>query len=435
MIKNNNKDSLIIGLALFAMFFGAGNLIFPPSIGISAGDDWISAMLGFFLTGIGMPLLGIIAITKAGGTLENFASKISSNFGKIFGIIIIVILGPLLGVPRTGATTYEMGISPIFENVSPILVSIIFFSLTLFLTIKPTGIIDRIGKLLTPILLIMLSIIIYKGVTMPIGTPINSASINTFANGFTEGYQTMDALGAIIFGGIIFNSLLEKGYKDKKSQLKVTLKAGLISSIGLVLVYGGLLYLGATASSVFESDITKTNLTISIVASILGEMGKVVLGICVSAACLTTSVGLIATFGNFFSDITNGKLSYKASVITATIISALIANLGVESIVAFSEPILAVIYPVAIILIVLNLLDDFIKNKVIYIGAVYGTLLVSIMDGLKSLGVNSPIFDNIINILPFWDKGFGWLVPAIIGMLISITFSKFNINNRSEYEY
>ncbi|MGO1711898.1 MAG: branched-chain amino acid transport system II carrier protein [Senegalia sp. (in: firmicutes)] len=435
MIKNNNKDSLIIGLALFAMFFGAGNLIFPPSIGISAGDDWISAMLGFFLTGIGMPLLGIIAITKAGGTLENFASKISSNFGKIFGIIIIVILGPLLGVPRTGATTYEMGISPIFENVSPILVSIIFFSLTLFLTIKPTGIIDRIGKLLTPILLIMLSIIIYKGVTMPIGTPINSASINTFANGFTEGYQTMDALGAIIFGGIIFNSLLEKGYKDKKSQLKVTLKAGLISSIGLVLVYGGLLYLGATASSVFESDITKTNLTISIVASILGEMGKVVLGICVSAACLTTSVGLIATFGNFFSDITNGKLSYKASVITATIISALIANLGVESIVAFSEPILAVIYPVAIILIVLNLLDDFIKNKVIYIGAVYGTLLVSIMDGLKSLGVNSPIFDNIINILPFWDKGFGWLVPAIIGMLISITFSKFNINNKSEYEY
>ena len=435
MIKNNNKDSLIIGLALFAMFFGAGNLIFPPSIGISAGDDWISAMLGFFLTGIGMPLLGIIAITKAGGTLENFASKISSNFGKIFGIIIIVILGPLLGVPRTGATTYEMGISPIFENVSPILVSIIFFSLTLFLTIKPTGIIDRIGKLLTPILLIMLSIIIYKGVTMPIGTPINSASINTFANGFTEGYQTMDALGAIIFGGIIFNSLLEKGYKDKKSQLKVTLKAGLISSIGLVLVYGGLLYLGATASSVFESDITKTNLTISIVASILGEMGKVVLGICVSAACLTTSVGLIATFGNFFSDITKGKLSYKASVIIATIISALIANLGVENIVAFSEPILAVIYPVAIILIVLNLFDDFIKNKVIYIGAVYGTLLVSIMDGLKSLGVNSPIFDNIINILPFWDKGFGWLVPAIIGMLISITFSKFNINNRSEYEY
>lgn len=435
MIKNNNKDSLIIGLALFAMFFGAGNLIFPPSIGISAGDDWISAMLGFFLTGIGMPLLGIIAITKAGGTLENFASKISSNFGKIFGIIIIVILGPLLGVPRTGATTYEMGISPIFENASPILVSIIFFSLTLFLTIKPTGIIDRIGKLLTPILLIMLSIIIYKGVMMPIGTPINSNSINTFANGFTEGYQTMDALGAIIFGGIIFNSLLEKGYKDKKSQLKVTLKAGLISSIGLVLVYGGLLYLGATASSVFESDIAKTNLTIAIVASILGEMGKVVLGICVSAACLTTSVGLIATFGNFFSDITKGKLSYKASVIIATIISAVIANLGVENIVAFSEPILAVIYPVAIILIVLNLLDDFIKNKVIYIGAVYGTLLVSIMDGLKALGVNSPIFDNIINILPFWDKGFGWLVPALIGMLISITFSKFNINNKSEYEY
>lgn len=436
MTKNTNRDSLVLGLALFAMFFGAGNLIFPPSIGISAGDSWFSAMVGFFLTGIGMPLLGILAISKAGGTLDNFAGKISSKFSKIYGIIIIIILGPILGVPRTGATTYEVGISPIFPDVSPVLVSIIFFSLTLFLTIKPTGIIDRIGKLLTPILLIMLFIIIYKGIIMPIGTPVNTGILNPFSNGFTEGYQTMDALGATIFGGIIVGSLVEKGYKDKKSQFKVTLKAGLISSMGLAIVYGGLLYLGSTASSTFSLEMTKTSLIIAIVGNVLGEIGKVILGICVSVACLTTAVGLIATVGNFFSEISKGKISYKLVVIIATIISGVIANLGVESIVKFAEPILAVIYPVAIVLIVLNLFDDLIKNKVIYIGAVYGALLISTIDGINSLGIEWGLLDIIINILPLWDQGFGWIIPSIIGMIISVIVSKLNVNSNSKrYKY
>lgn len=435
MTKKINKDSIVLGLALFAMFFGAGNLIFPPSIGINAGDSWFFAMLGFFLTGIGMPLLGILAISKAGGTLESFAGKVSPKFGKIYGIIAVIVLGPLLGVPRTGATTYEMGISPIFPNVSPIVVSIIFFSLTLFLAIKPSGIIDRIGKLLTPILLIMLAIIIYKGIISPIGTPLDTGMINPFSKGFTEGYQTMDVIVSTILGGIIVKSLIEKGYKDKKSQFKITLRAGLISSMGLVIVYGGLLYLGATGSAVFSSDIAKTSLIVSIVGQLLGQVGMIVLGICVTAACLTTSVGITATVGDLFSEISDGKISYKLAVIASTVISAIIANLGVENIVSFAEPLLAIIYPVAIILVILNIFDGLIINKKIYIGAIYGTLSVSIIDGIKTLGVESDILDSIINVLPLWDKGFGWILPAIIGMIIAVFASKLIGIKKIEKEY
>ncbi|MBS4538422.1 branched-chain amino acid transport system II carrier protein [Clostridium sp. D2Q-11] len=435
MTKKINIDSIILGLALFAMFFGAGNLIFPPSIGINAGDNWFSAMIGFFLTGIGMPLLGILAISKAGGTLENFAGKVSPRFDKIYGVIAVVVLGPLLGVPRTGATTYEMGISPIFESISPIVVSIVFFSLTLFLVIKPSGIIDRIGKILTPILLIMLAIIIYKGITAPIGAPLNTGMVSPFSKGFTEGYQTMDVIVSTIIGGIIVKSLIEKGYKDKKTQFKITLRAGLISATGLAIVYGGLLYLGATGSSVFSADMAKTSLTVAIVGSILGEIGKVVLGVCVTAACLTTSVGITATVGDLFSEISGGKLSYKLVVTLSTILSAIIANVGVESIVAFAAPLLAVIYPVAIILVILNLFDGVIPNKKAYTGAVYGTLMVSVLDGIKALGVESPIVNSIMGVLPLADKGFGWIVPAIIGILIAVFITKLNNPRRLEKEY
>lgn len=434
MNKKINIDSIVLGLALFAMFFGAGNLIFPPSIGLNAGDSWFSAMLGFFLTGIGMPLLGILAISKAGGTLENFAGKVNRKFSKIYGAIAVVVLGPLLGVPRTGATTYEMGISPIFSGISPIVVSIVFFSITLFLVIKPSGIIDRIGKILTPVLLLMLAIIIYRGIINPIGTPINTGITNPFSNGFTEGYQTMDVIVSTIIGGIIVKSLIEKGYKDKKTQFKITLRAGLISATGLAIVYGGLLYLGATGSSVFSVDIAKTSLTVAIVGRILGDIGKVVLGICVTAACLTTSIGITATVGDFFSEVTDGRISYKLAVIVSTVLSAIIANVGVENIVAFAAPLLAVIYPVAIVLVVLNLLDSMISNNKVYIGAIYGTLMFSILDGIKVLGVESPIVNSIMGVLPLANQGFGWIVPAIVGIIIAI-FSSRLTSAKIEKEY
>ncbi|MTI65295.1 MAG: branched-chain amino acid transport system II carrier protein [Firmicutes bacterium] len=419
MEKESNKDFIVIGFALFAMFFGAGNLIFPPSIGITAGDSWGASMIGFFLTGIGMPLLGILAVAISGGSIHSLVGKVGPRFGKIFGSLVIILIGPLVAIPRTGATAFEMGLNPNFPGINPIIGSVLFFSISLFLVIKPTGIVDRIGKILTPILLVMLSVTILKGILSPMGIPIDTGVTRSFSGGFTQGYQTMDLLGAIVFGSIVINSIKEKGYTKEKEQFKITAKAGLIAAFGLCIVYGGLLYLGATSSSVLPTDIEKTSLIVTIASSLLGNLGKVILGICVYCACLTTSVGLTATVGDYFSKLTDGKLSYRSIVIVTTLLSALISNIGVEKIVRFAGPVLTVIYPVAIVLVIINVFDNLIENKKVYLGAVLGTLGVSLIDGMSSVGVDTSFAGEFIKSLPLSSYGFAWLLPAILGFIIA----------------
>ncbi|RKD21539.1 branched-chain amino acid:cation transporter, LIVCS family [Caminicella sporogenes DSM 14501] len=424
-MSKKSKDVFVVGMALFAMFFGAGNLIFPPALGLVSGKSWIQCMIGFFLTGIGMPILGILAVSKAGGTINDLGNKINPIFSKILGTVIILAIGPLLAIPRTGATVFEMGVKPIFKNSNSIIFSIIYFGITLFFVIKPSGIVDKIGKFLTPILLLIVSAIMIKGIISPIGTPITTNIEKPFSTGFVEGYQTMDALASIVFGGIIMLSLAEKGYNSKKEQINLTMKAGLIAGIGLAFVYGGLLYIGATSSSIFPTNIHKTNLIIGITEKILGSFGKYGIGLAVSVACLTTSIGLTATVGNYFNNLTNGKLSYKIIVIATTIFSAIFANIGVEQIIKFAVPLLVTVYPIAIVLIIMSLFDNFIKNKGAYSGAVFGALFVSLIDGFSAIGINTSFIGKFMNTLPLSKAGFAWILPAIIGSLIS---SKLIIN-------
>ncbi|WZL72691.1 branched-chain amino acid transport system II carrier protein [Clostridiaceae bacterium 35-E11] len=423
-MHNKNKDILVVGMALFAMFFGAGNLIFPPALGLAAGQSWLSCMIGFFLTGIGMPILGILAISKAGGTIDDLANKVNPIFSKILGTIIILAIGPLLAIPRTGATVFEMGVKPIFQNTSPILVSIVYFSVTLFFVIKPSGIIDKIGKFLTPGLLVIVAVIIMKGIFSPLGAPVATGLANPFSQGFTEGYQTMDALASIVFGGIIMISLAEKGYTKKDEQIKLTMKAGLIAGMGLAFVYGGLLYLGSTVSNILPTSMAKTDLMVSITQSLLGDLGTIGIALAVSLACLTTSIGLTATVGNYFHQLTKGKLSYRLIVIGTVVFSGIFANVGVEQIVKLAVPLLVTVYPIAIVLIVMSLFDNLIKNKRAYLGAVYGALFVSLFDGLSAIGVNTSFIEKFINALPLANSGFAWILPALIGALITTKFAK-----------
>lgn len=413
------NDVLVIGLALFAMFFGAGNLIFPTYIGLLSGDKWFISLMGFLLTGIGLPLVGIIVMSKNDGDFEKFAGKVGVNFSKILGIVIMLAIGPLLAIPRTGATTYEMGVKPLFPNVSPILATSIFFAINLYFVINPSSVIDKIGKILTPILLVMLSIIIVKGIITPIGELKVTAIENPFSRAFIEGYQTMDALASTVFAGIVIASVVSKGYKDKKDQIKLTVLSGAIAALGLLLVYGGLMYLGATTSKIYNQEIAKTALTIEITQRLLGNFGKIALAVAVTFACLTTSVGLTATAGEFFSKLTKNKVTYKAVVILVTVFSAIVSNFGVEKIVKIAVPLLVTVYPVVIVLIALNIFDDFIKNKNSYKGAVYVTLLLSIVDGISAIGINLSKLQNILSRLPFAKAGFGWILPAMLGLLIS----------------
>ncbi len=428
-MNKSMKDSIILGLALFAMFFGAGNLIFPTSVGLQSGSQWFSALSGFGITGIILPLLGVMAVMMSGGTLTSFGSRAGNKFGIIYGTIVISSLG-LVAVSRTAATTFEMGVSPMFPSVSPILNAVVFFTITWLLAINPTGIIDRIGKILTPVLLAMLAVIIAKGVFFPMGQATATTLTQPFKFGFFGGYQTMDAMGSAILGGIVIASLLEKGYTKKEDQMLMTKKSVLIAGAGLAIVYGGLLYLGATGTTIFSTDLPKTVLTVSIVQQLLGNTGKIILGLCVSFACLTTSIGLTATIGEYFSTLTKNKFSYKTIVTMTVIICAIISNFGVDMIVALASPLLVAMYPVTIVLILMNLIDAFIYSRSMYAGAAYGALSVSLFDGLTTAGISNPAIDGVLQVLPFSDSGFAWVLPALIGAFIAPYISHHFTNNK-----
>ena len=413
IMRKQTKDTIVIGAALFAMFFGAGNLIFPPAIGLKAGDAWIMSLLGFVMTGIGLPVLGIIAVSKAGGSIKDLSKKVNPLFATVLATVIILAIGPLLAIPRTGATVYEIGIEPIFGTVNPFIVSIIYFAITLFFVIKPSGIIDKIGKILTPILLLVTLTIIIKGIFFPIGSPIQTSIKIPFSNGFTDGYQTMDTLGSVVMASIVLLALIEKGYTNKKQQLKLASKAGIIAGMGLLIIYGGLLYLGATSSALYGPDIEKSTLIINITNAVLGNLGQIGMCIVVSAACLTTSIGLTAVVGNYFVDLSKGKLKYQWIVIFTCAFSSIMSVIGIEKLVMVAVPLLTLVYPVTIVLIVLGLLDGWIKNKTIYKGAVLGTLIVSTIDALKIMAIAPTALDNLVSLLPFSEAGFSWILPAI----------------------
>ena len=210
---NKNKDILIIGFALFSMFFGAGNLIFPPFIGLTSGNQWVISFLGFIFADVGIILLSIIAVAKS-GSLQNVIGRAGKKFGLTLEVLMMLCLGPILVVPRTAATTFEMSILPIFKNMNPVLFSIVFFSITLVLTIKPNKVMDIIGKFLTPILLISLAVLIIKGIISPVGDLKEVNSNDLFITGLTQGYQTMDALGIGGIVSLVMTSFISKGYKE-----------------------------------------------------------------------------------------------------------------------------------------------------------------------------------------------------------------------------
>ncbi|KEH99168.1 branched-chain amino acid transport system II carrier protein [Clostridium massiliodielmoense] len=423
-MDKRKKDIWIVGTALFAMFFGAGNLIFPPSLGLLAGKDWVTCGIGFFITAIGMPLITIIAVCKAGGTIDDVGNKVGPKFSKIVSTIIILAIGPLFAIPRTAATTFETGIKPSLPGMSPIIVSIIFFAITLFFVINPSETIDRIAKILTPLLLIIMFILIIKGIISPLGTPTTRMSISPFPKGFTEGYQTMDALASLLFAGVIINSIKSKGYSSKSDQISMTIKAGIVSSICLAVIYGGLMYLGASTNSIFPIDKPKGDLLIAITYMSLGSFGKIALGLVVSLACLTTSVGLTATVGNYFNELSNNKVSYRTVVIITVIFSTIVSNVGLDKLIACTLPVLVTMYPVAIVLVLMNLMGKFMPKNA-YSGAIFATFLVSLYDGFKMAGANVDFIGNIIMQIPLAKSGFSWIIPAIIGGIIStLLFSK-----------
>lgn len=422
---NKKSDVIVVGFALFAMFFGAGNLIFPPYLGVISGSGWPLAMGGFLITGIGLTLMGIVAIAISGTSINDMAERVHPKFGALLGSVIMIIIGPLFAIPRTAATTYEIAMVPTMPGFSNILFIIIFFAITLYFSIRPASVVDNIGKVLTPVLLVVLLIIIGKGIMNPIGEIAVLSEGVGFSRGFTEGYQTMDALGSVILASIIIESIIAKGYTDKKTRVSMTIKAGIIAAVGLTVVYVGLMYVGATVAGTFDAGVERTALMIAITEELLGGFGKYALAVTIGLACLTTSIGLTAAAGKFFNDISKGKLSYNLIVISTVLVSAAIASLGVEKIISFSVPILCLVYPVVIVLIVMTVfLREKLTSRAPYAGAVTGAFALSFIEFLISMGAKSSVLISFRDSLPFAEAGFGWIVPSIVMSIIFVIFDK-----------
>lgn len=421
------KESITVGLMLFALFLGAGNIIFPPYLGQLAGQNILPAIIGFLLTGVGLPLLGILAIAKAGGDLQTIAGRVNPYFGLIFTFIVYLTIGPFFGIPRTATVAYEIGVFPFLsENAgnsswSLLIFSIIFFTITVLFAFNPTKLVDRIGKILTPILIVIIGSLAVKSVISPMGTireAVGSFKTEAFFESFLQGYLTMDAIAALVFGIVIIQSIRAKGVSDKGTIVKTTILAGIIAAVGLAAVYLSLSFIGVT--SVEAIGYHDNGGTIIALASrvLYGELGGIILAAAIFFACLTTSIGLVTATAQFLNKIFP-KLSYVTYVFIFAGFSTIIANIGLTQLISVSLPVLLMIYPLAIVLVILSFVDTlFDRQPFVYIMVLCVTAAISILDGLKAAGIQFEKINELLSFLPLYEQGIGWVTPAFAAAMI-----------------
>ncbi|WP_064092647.1 branched-chain amino acid transport system II carrier protein [Rossellomorea aquimaris] len=417
---------LTIGLMLFALFLGAGNMIFPPFLGQQAGEHVWTGIIGFLITGVGLPLLGVIAIARSGGDLQTLANRVHPLYGLIFTIVMYLAIGPFFGIPRTGTVAYEIGVIPFLPEgaakygLSLLIYSIIFFGITAWLAMNPSKLVDRIGKVLTPSLIVILTILVVKSIITPMGEPgaPNPAyQDGALFKGFIEGYLTMDTIAALVFGIVVINSIKERGITSKKSLTRITISAGVIAAIGLALVYLSLSYIGATSTDSIGTQANGGAILSAAAGHLFGSLGAIILGLAITFACITTSVGLVSACSQYFSKIL--PVSYPKLVLIISAFSMIIANIGLTQLIAVSLPVLIFIYPLAIVLILLSFMHNWFNGyNLVYIGALLPTGLISLIDGFKTAGVDVSGIAQTLSFLPFYTEGIGWIVPAIVGAII-----------------
>lgn len=426
------RDTLTIGLMLFALFFGAGNLIFPPFLGQQAGSNYWPAILGFVVTGVGLPLLSVVVISMAKDGIKEIGSRIHPWFAVIFSAAAYLSIGPFFGIPRSANVAYEMSVKPFIPESgwnSTILLAftVIFFALVYWVCLNPSKMVERIGSVLTPVLLAAIIILVFGSFFKMEGTLGNVTekyAASPFATGFLEGYLTMDTIAALAFGIIVVSAVQQKKALDRKQIIRETLKAGIIAGIGLSFVYVTIGLLGAKMAAFGTYDNGGTILT-EAAKLMFGVPGMLLLGLIVTLACFTTAVGLVAASSQFFSMMLP-KIPYKTFTLVITMISLFIANLGLNQIISISVPVLIILYPVTIVLVVLSFFERFINgSRGVYTGAVFAAMAISIFDGLKTFGVESSFLSSIFNSLPLYAEGLGWLLPAVAGGLIGFVLDKF----------
>lgn len=427
---------LAIGLMLFALFFGAGNLIFPAQLGQYAGTNMWLAIIGFLITGVGLPFLGILAIGFSGSrNLQDLASRIHPVYAIIFTSLLYLTIGPFFAAPRTGAVAFDVGISPFigeeYTQISLIIFTLLFFGVTLWLTLNPAKLVDRVGKILSPAIIVLLLVLLVMVVIKPmgaIGSPQGAYASGAFMKGFTEGYNTMDALASLVFGILVINVIRSMGVTNKIAILAATAKTGAVATAFLAILYVGIAYLGATSTQVLGLFETGGPVLSNASSYYLGAFGSVMLAVIILLACLTTSIGLMMACGEYFHTLMP-KISYKIFVTIFTTFCFIVANFGLSNIITYSIPVLMFLYPLAVVLILLTFCSPlFNHSRLVYVSATAVAFMISTIDGLKTLceslnidyfGWMEPIVSFYDRTLPFYSEGLGWLLPVLVVMLVT----------------
>ena len=422
-MKKKLLDTIIIGFALFAIFFGAGNLIFPPYLGVTAGENWGITTLAFLISDPLLSIIAVMVVAALGGSALNVGRRIHPLFASALAAICVLLIGPIFAVPRTGASTHEIFVQSYFPSAPQWITSLVFFGIVLWITYKENSVMDAIGKYLTPILLLILFLIFVGAVLQPNASFAATDRTGLFAQGFKEGYQTMDVLGAPLLAGVVMKDITRRGYLNKKDQFRMMFGVGIVAFILLALVYSTLAYSGASMSTVIDSTAQRAAMLTTIVKNLLGSWGQLAMGLAVCFACLTTAIGLTTTCGQYFEEVSKGKISYKKTILVTVAVEFIISLVGVDSLINLAVPVLTFIFPIMIALILFSAFDQYIPYDWTYLGAVVGAGIVGLVQGINTLSqlLGGKLLGDAVKLIgtfPLATYGLEWIVPTFVGALI-----------------
>ena len=432
MKKLSFSQILSVSLMLFAIFFGAGNMIFPPAMGQLAGSNYLSALFGFILTDAGIAILGITAIVLVGSSMDDLGHLVSKRFALALSIGVYLLIGPLFALPRTGSVSFEISVLPYIDpnqkTLWSFLFTAVFFAVTYYLSSNPNKIVDIVGKILTPVLLVSIFVIFLVTILNSDGNgsiafgelmkPTNGYESIPFFKGMVEGYNALDGPAGLAFAIIVIEAIRNFGITDKKCVAKYTIMCGLGSAFFLSIVYFMLTYVGAYTNTPFANG---GALLHGVTNHLLGGAGGVVLGIAVLLACLTTSIGLTTSFANYFKDVLPKSWTYKRIAAIVCFFSFIIANVGLSELIKISLPILIMIYPVTVVLMVLSFFRKKIGHRrMVYVLGMLFTFFISFINGLESAGISLGMISTLAARLPFYELSLGWIWFALIGIILGL---------------
>lgn len=442
--KLTMKETIVVASTLFGMFFGAGNLIFPVHLGQMAGSNAVPAIIGFVITAVTIPILAVAAIGNThSDDLLHLSSKVSGWYGKVFTAALYLTIGPFFAIPRCASVSFTTGLEPIIGEshyrLWQLVFTFVFFAFVMYFSLRPGKITTWIGRVINPLFLVFLGILIIVALINPGApvsevTPVEGYQNGALFNGIIEGYGTMDAIAGLAFGIVIINVVRDLGVDDDGDVARETLKSGIFTGILMLIIYALTIIMGAQSRGLFEISPNGGIALTQISNHYLGAVGSVILAITITLACLKTAIGLITSCGEMFLKLVPGKLNYRGWAMFFTLFSFIVSNVGLTAIINYAVPVLMLLYPLATVLIIMALFEKaFGKSKYVYGWVTLGAFIPAVFDFCKTLpeGVQTALHIPAMtelgrSIFPFFDHGLGWVVPALIGLVIGIVLTLVN---------